>query len=64
MTARHLQLRVDIDADLATRVTLAAMQHGTSVAEEVSAALAEWLLPVPVKPEQLATVLHFESRGA
>lgn len=64
MTARHLQLRVDIDADLAARVTLAAMKHGTSVAEEVNAALAQWLRPVTVEPEQLATVLQFESRGA
>ncbi len=64
MTAEHLHLRVDIDRDLATQVTLAAIAHGTSVADEVSAALTEWLRPVSAEPEPLATILQFESRGA
>lgn len=64
MTAEHLQLKVDIDPDLAAQVTVAAISHGTSVAEEVSAALAEWLGPPPTGSEHLATVLQFEPRGA
>ena len=59
-----LQLKVDINPDLAPRVTVAAMEHGTTVAEEVSAALTEWLRPLAAESEHLATVLQFESRGA
>ncbi|MEG9227706.1 hypothetical protein [Aeromicrobium sp. Sec7.5] len=64
MTAEHLHLRVDIDLELAAQLTVAATAHGTSVADEVSAALAEWLRPRHEEIEHLATVLEFESRGA
>lgn len=64
MAEEHLHLKVDIDRELAAQITVAAIAHGTSVAEEVSAALTEWLRPQPEETEQLATVLHFESRGA
>ncbi len=64
MTAEHLQLKVDIDPELAAQVTNAAIAHGTTVADEVSAALTEWLGPLEAEPDQLATVLQFEPRGA
>lgn len=64
MTAEHLHLRVDIDPELAAQVTVAAIARGTSVADEVSAALTEWLRPLAAEPEHLATVLQFEPRGA
>lgn len=64
MTGEHLHLRVDIDPALAVQVTNAAIANGTSVADEVSAALTEWLGPLDDEPEHLATVLQFEPRGA
>ncbi len=63
---QNLQLRMDIDADLAAQVTVAAIAHGTSVSEEVSAALHEWLGPLPAEPEPgpegEATILTFEPK--
>lgn len=64
VTAEHLHLKVDIDRELAAQITVAAITHGTSVAEEVNAALTEWLRPLPEETDELATVLQFESRGA